>query len=53
MTSAGSGIDQSATSIQILPYAVACLTQTERVSDDVTRKIGPLDFIVISSDFDP
>ena len=21
-----------------------CLTQTERVSDDVTRKIGPLDF---------
>ena len=22
----------------------ACLTQTERVSDDVTRKIGPLDF---------
>ena len=23
----------------------ACLTQTERVSDDVTRKIGPMDFI--------
>ena len=23
----------------------ACLAQTERVSDDVTRKIGPLDFI--------
>ena len=22
----------------------ACLKQTERVSDDVTRKIGPLDF---------
>ena len=22
----------------------ACLTQTERVSDDVSRKIGPLDF---------
>ena len=22
----------------------ACLTQKERVSDDVTRKIGPLDF---------
>ena len=22
-----------------------CLTQTKRVSDDVTRKIGPLDFI--------
>ena len=25
-------------------FAVACLTQTERVSDDVTRKMGPLDF---------
>ena len=25
----------------------ACLTQTERVSDDVTCKIGPLDFIQI------
>ena len=25
-------------------FAVACLTQTERVSDDVTCKIGPLDF---------
>ena len=23
----------------------ACLTKTEQVSDDVTRKIGPLDFI--------
>ena len=22
----------------------ACFTQTERVSDDVTHKIGPLDF---------
>ena len=22
-----------------------CLTQTEQVSDDITRKIGPLDFI--------
>ena len=22
----------------------ACLTQTERDSDDITRKIGPLDF---------
>ena len=22
----------------------ACLTQTEQISDDVTRKIGPLDF---------
>ena len=22
----------------------ACLTQTEQVSDDVTRKMGPLDF---------
>ena len=26
----------------------ACLAQTERVSDDVTRKIGPLDFIEFS-----
>ena len=41
VTSAGSGIDQSATSIQILQNAEAKLDQ---VSDDVTRKIGPLDF---------
>ena len=25
----------------------ACLTQTERVSDDITRKIRPLDFMTL------
>ena len=29
---------------RVFKFAGACLTQTERVSDDVTRKIGPLDF---------
>ena len=28
----------------------ACFTQTERVSDDVTRKIGPLDFTKMVAD---
>ena len=35
----------------------ACLTQTERVSDNVTGKIGPLDFIYLykrcRNNFDP
>jgi hypothetical protein len=28
----------------------ACLTQMERVSDDVTRKISPLDFTYLNED---
>ena len=31
----------------------ACLTQTERVSDDITSKIGPLDFTARSIEIVP
>ena len=29
----------------------ACLIQTEQVSDDITRKIGPLDFTFVNPIF--